>query len=80
MTEQLTNHLFAVKKEIAHHWQQIDSLRKEEEKICTQIYKTCNHEWVIDTEVVSEHTQYICKNCHLDRSGYMSLTCSKTNE
>jgi hypothetical protein len=31
------------------------------------IYSICNHNWVIDRAQYSEHTEYICSCCNLEK-------------
>jgi len=43
----------------------IDCLKRELLEKQHKLYNMCNHEWVCDNSIRSEHTEYICRKCNL---------------
>lgn len=31
------------------------------------LYNKCKHKWIIDQNIMSEHTEYVCENCQLHK-------------
>ena len=69
-TKQLIETKHKINRQINEHYQRIDQLKKELHKIECDLYKTCNHDWIIDRYVISEHTEYECSKCGLGRHPY----------
>lgn len=64
-TVKLIETIGKIKSQIGEHYHTIDQLRKKLCKIESDLYLTCDHNWVIDTHVMSEHTEYKCSKCGL---------------
>ncbi len=45
----------------------MDLARKQIKENNDIIYRACDHEWIKDMKVISEHTEFICRKCKMDQ-------------
>jgi hypothetical protein len=52
-----------LKREIYQTTLKLNDLKRELRKNEQSLYQQCQHSWVADQNVMSEHTQYVCQLC-----------------
>ena len=46
----------------------IERLKRELHEKQHKLYGICEHDWICDNSIRSEHTEYICRKCNLYKS------------
>lgn len=64
-SQELIEQTHNLHQKIALLYVEIERLKKDLHATETKLFHTCEHEWIIDQYVCSEHTEYICKKCGL---------------
>lgn len=60
---QLKGVIDEINKQIYYTSESMEQLKDILSIVKNELYKKCNHKWISDSHVLSDHTVWICENC-----------------